>query len=92
MRNTLCVGCSKGFELIDLSNLNTQDLLDFSDPTLDFVHKRDENLKPLAIYRIGTGDSFTFLLCYEGKASLYSKKRNFSVCSCLTTLNGDVDD
>ncbi|KAG0326928.1 RHO1 GDP-GTP exchange protein 2 [Dissophora globulifera] len=65
LRNTLCVGCSKGFELIDLSNLNTQDLLDFSDPTLDFVHKKDENLKPLAIYRIGTGDSFTFLLCYE---------------------------
>ncbi|KAF9199046.1 RHO1 GDP-GTP exchange protein 2, partial [Haplosporangium sp. Z 27] len=65
LRNTLCVGCSKGFELIDLSNLNTQDLLDFSDPTLDFVHKKDENLKPLAIYRIGTVDSFTFLLCYE---------------------------
>lgn len=65
LRNTLCVGCSKGFELIDLSNLNTQDLLDFSDPTLDFVHKKDENLKPLAIYRIGTGDTFTFLLCYE---------------------------
>jgi hypothetical protein len=67
LRNTLCVGCSKGFELIDLSNLNTQDLLDFSDPTLDFVHKKDENLKPLAIYRIGSGDTFTFLLCYEGK-------------------------
>ncbi|KAF9962840.1 RHO1 GDP-GTP exchange protein 2, partial [Modicella reniformis] len=65
LRNTLCVGCSKGFELIDLSNLNTQDLLDFSDPTLDFVHKKDENLKPLAIYRIGSGDTFTFLLCYE---------------------------
>ncbi|KAF9580142.1 RHO1 GDP-GTP exchange protein 2 [Lunasporangiospora selenospora] len=65
LRNTLCVGCSKGFELIDLSNLNTQDLLDFSDPTLEFVHKKDENLKPLSIYRMGTGDSFTFLLCYE---------------------------
>ncbi|KAF9435822.1 RHO1 GDP-GTP exchange protein 2 [Entomortierella beljakovae] len=65
LRNTLCVGCSKGFELIDLSNLNTQDLLDFSDVTLDFVHKKDENLKPLAIYRIGTGDTFNFLLCYE---------------------------
>ncbi|KAF9928346.1 RHO1 GDP-GTP exchange protein 2 [Linnemannia zychae] len=64
LRNTLCVGCSKGFELIDL-NTNTQELLDKSDPTLDFVHKKDENLKPLAIYRIGTGDTFTFLLCYE---------------------------
>lgn len=65
------MGCSKGFELIDLSNLNTQDLLDFSDPTLDFVHKKDENLKPLAIYRIGSGDSFTFLLCYEGIVSRF---------------------
>ncbi|KAG0196302.1 RHO1 GDP-GTP exchange protein 2 [Mortierella sp. GBA30] len=65
LRNTLCVGCSKGFELVDLTNLNTQDLLDLSDPTLDFVHKKDENLKPLAIYRIGSGDTFTFLLCYE---------------------------
>ncbi|KAF9143302.1 RHO1 GDP-GTP exchange protein 2 [Linnemannia schmuckeri] len=64
LRNTLCVGCSKGFELIDL-NTNTQELLDKSDPTLDFVHKKDENLKPLAIYRIGAGDTFTFLLCYE---------------------------
>ncbi|KAI8605082.1 CNH domain-containing protein [Dissophora ornata] len=73
LRNTLCVGCSKGFELIDLTNLNTQELLDVNDPTLDFVHKKDENLKPLAIYRVGSGDSFSFLLCYEDFAFYVDK-------------------
>ncbi|KAG0267569.1 RHO1 GDP-GTP exchange protein 2 [Actinomortierella ambigua] len=64
LRNTLCVGCSRGFELVDLSTLNTQDLLDFTDPSLEFVQKKGENVKPIAIYRIES-DTFMFLLCYE---------------------------
>ena len=58
----MCVGCSRGFEIVDLETLDTQGLLDPSDQSLDFVRKR-EGLRPLAIYRIDS----EFLLCYDGK-------------------------
>jgi len=54
------VGCSKGFEIVDLESLDTQSLLDPADASLDFVRKR-ENLRPMAIYRIDN----EFLLCYD---------------------------
>ena len=57
----MCVGCSRGFEIVDLENLDTQGLLDPDDESLDFVRKR-ENLRPMAIYRILN----EFLLCYDG--------------------------
>jgi hypothetical protein len=66
----LCVGCSKGFELVDLETLATQGkfslitiaLLDSSDSSLDFVLKR-ETVRPMAIFRVKDG---SFLLCYNG--------------------------
>lgn len=61
LKTTLCVGCSKGFEIVDLESLDTQGLLDPADASLDFVRKR-ENLRPMAIYRIEN----EFLLCYDG--------------------------
>lgn len=57
----MCVGCSRGFEIVDLETLDTQGLLDPHDAELDFVRKK-ENLKPMAIYRIQN----EFLLCYDG--------------------------
>lgn len=57
----MCVGCSRGFEIVDLESLDTQGLLDPKDESLEFVRKR-ENLRPMAIYRIGN----EFLLCYDG--------------------------
>ena len=62
LRSKLCVGCTKGFEIVDLETLDTQGLLDPADTSLDFVVKR-EGVKPMAIYRV-EGD---FLLCYDGK-------------------------
>ncbi|KAG0230978.1 RHO1 GDP-GTP exchange protein 2 [Actinomortierella wolfii] len=73
LRNILCVGCSRGFELVDPSTLKTQDLLDPTDPSLDFVLKKGENVKPIAIYRI-ENDSYMFLLCYE-EFAFYVDKR-----------------
>lgn len=61
LKSKLCVGCPRGFEIVDLQTLNTQGLLDPADPSLDFVQKR-ENVRPLAIYRIDSD----FLLCYDG--------------------------
>ena len=60
------MGCSKGFEIVDLESLDTQSLLDPADSSLDFVRKR-ENLRPMAIYRIDN----EFLLCYDGKSKSY---------------------
>ncbi|PWN48476.1 CNH-domain-containing protein [Violaceomyces palustris] len=60
LKHKLCVGCTKGFEIVDLETLDTQGLLDPADPSLDFV-QRKENVKPIAIYRIGK----EFLLCYD---------------------------
>jgi hypothetical protein len=62
LKSKLCVGCTKGFEIVDLETLDTQGLLDPADSSLDFVQKR-ENAKPIAIYRID-GE---FLLCYDGE-------------------------
>jgi hypothetical protein len=45
------VGCTKGFEIVDLETLDMQGLLDPGDSSLDFVLKRD-NVRPIAIYRI----------------------------------------
>ncbi len=62
LKTRLCIGCTNGFEIVDLDTLDTQGLLDPADQSLEFVHKR-ENLKPLAIYRIEN----EFLLCYDGE-------------------------
>ena len=63
LKTKLCVGCNKGFEIVDLETLDTQGLLDPADNNLDFV-QRKENVKPIAIYRIN-GE---FLLCYDGES------------------------
>jgi len=59
LKSKLCVGCAKGFEVVDLQTLETQSLLDQADTSLDFV-QRKENIKPIYIERIAT----EFLLCY----------------------------
>ncbi|KAI8911205.1 CNH domain-containing protein, partial [Powellomyces hirtus] len=61
LRTKLCVGCSKGFEVVDLETLMPQGLIDAEDDRMDFVNKR-EGLKPISIFRLGSGD---FLLCYN---------------------------
>jgi hypothetical protein len=62
LKTKLCVGCPNGFEIVDLETLDTQGLLDPADESLDFVRRRENNLKPMAIYRIDN----EFLLCYDG--------------------------
>lgn len=62
LKTKLCVGCTNGFEIVDLETLDVQGLLDPADMSLEFVRKRD-NLRPLAIYRIDN----EFLLCYDGE-------------------------
>lgn len=68
LKSKLCIGCTKGFEVVDLETLDTQGLLDPADPSLEFVQRR-QNLRPMAIYRID-GE---FLLCYNEFAFYVNK-------------------
>ncbi|KAJ3362024.1 guanine nucleotide exchange factor 10-like protein [Kappamyces sp. JEL0680] len=61
LNTKLCVGCTKGFELVELDTLATQALLDPSDEALEFVIKK-ESVRPIAIFRMKDGN---FLLCYN---------------------------
>jgi hypothetical protein len=73
LKTKLCVGCTKGFEIVDLETLDMQGLLDPSDASLDFVMKRG-NVRPIAIYRIEED----FLLCYDGMSpSLLTNSADF---------------
>jgi len=79
LKTKLCVGCTKGFEIVDLETLDTQGLLDPADVSLDFVERR-ENVRPMAIYRIES----EFLLCYDEFAFYVNKsgwraRKNFMV-------------
>ncbi|KAG5647488.1 hypothetical protein DXG03_009424 [Asterophora parasitica] len=68
LKTKMCVGCSSGFEIVDLESLDTQGLLDPNDESLEFVRKR-ESLRPMAIYRILN----EFLLCYDEFAFYVNK-------------------
>ncbi|KAJ7587999.1 CNH-domain-containing protein [Mycena floridula] len=69
LKTKMCVGCSKGFEIVDLETLDTQGLLDPTDESLDFVRKREGSVRPMAIYRIHN----EFLLCYDEFAFYVNK-------------------
>ncbi|KAJ7117583.1 CNH domain-containing protein [Mycena epipterygia] len=56
-----------GFEMVDLTTLETQSLLDPDDAALDFVRKK---VKPMAVFRV----SDVFLLCYD-KCGFYIDRR-----------------
>jgi hypothetical protein len=63
MKTRLIVGCTKGFEIVDLETLHTQGLLNPADESLGFVSTRETPPRPMAIFRIDSD----FLLCYDGK-------------------------
>lgn len=72
LKSRLCIGCTKGFEIVDLETLDTQGLLDPADSSLDFVQKRESsrpNVRPVAIYRVEN----EFLLCYDEFAFYVNK-------------------
>lgn len=60
LKTRLIVGCTKGFEIVSLSDGKIEAILDPADTSLDFITNR-EGLKPLAIHRI----SSNFLLSYS---------------------------
>jgi len=67
LKTKMCVGCSRGFEIVDLETLDTQGLLDPMDDSLEFVRRRE--VRPMAIYRVQN----EFLLCYDEFAFYVNK-------------------
>ncbi|KAI9597362.1 CNH domain-containing protein [Syncephalis fuscata] len=85
LKTKLCVGCNKGFEVVDLETLNTLGLLDPADEALNFVLRR-ESARPIAIFRIRNGD---FLLCYDEFAFFVNKNGRRSRPNWLVTWEGE---
>ena len=79
LKTKLCLGCVGGFEIIDIENLETQSLLDPSDPLLnDFVLRR-ERAVPLALYRVDSD----FMVCDQGALIFASLFANFRLTSFI---------
>ncbi|KAI5954012.1 ROM2 [Candida margitis] len=68
MKSKLCIGCTKGFEILSLQSGNKEPILDEADPSLDFATQR-ESVTPLVIHRLGKD----VLLCYSEFVFLINK-------------------
>ncbi|CAK9440613.1 uncharacterized protein LODBEIA_P46440 [Lodderomyces beijingensis] len=60
LKSKLCIGCTKGFEILSLQSGSKEPILDEADPSLDFATQR-ESVTPLAIHKLGKD----FLLSYS---------------------------
>ncbi|WEJ97187.1 RHO1 GDP-GTP exchange protein 2 [Yamadazyma tenuis] len=60
LRTRLCIGCTKGFEILSMEDGKKEPILDEADPSLDFATQK-EIVNPLAIHRLGKD----FLLSYS---------------------------
>ncbi|CDH54221.1 cnh-domain-containing protein [Lichtheimia corymbifera JMRC:FSU:9682] len=69
-RNIICVGCPKGFQMVDLASTEVQSVLDPSDERHYAITQR-ENLKPISMFRHENGN---ILLCYNEIAFYIDKK------------------
>ncbi|CAO3670061.1 unnamed protein product [Umbelopsis ramanniana] len=69
-RSNICVGCDRGFEMVNLASMRNQSVLDPSDEALSFVFQR-ENIKPISMFKLQDGE---FLLCYNQIAFYVDKK------------------
>ena len=71
LRSKVCVGCARGFEVVNLDTLEAQALLDPADTSLDFI-LREANVKPIHIERMAS----EFLLCYT-ECSLFVNRNGW---------------
>lgn len=60
LKTKVCVGCSKGWEILSLETGKKEPILDEADPSLDFAIQK-ETVTPLAIHRLDK----EFMLCYS---------------------------
>ena len=62
LRYKICIAGSKTFQVIDMDNLLTQDIIDFTDPSFEFMKRKDLVIKPMSVFR--TIDNL-YLLCFS---------------------------
>ncbi|KAJ6581895.1 CNH domain-containing protein [Mycena capillaripes] len=88
LKTRLCIGCSKGFEIVDLESLETHGLLDPADKSINAILKTNPLLGfltparvPMALYRIDSD----FLICYDKFAFYVNKSGNRSRSEFMVT-------
>lgn len=81
-KTKICVGCFRGFEIIDLLSLQSQALLDVNDKSLKFLTSK-EYLSPMAIFMVSQEE---YLLCFQ-EYGVYVNKLGQS-----TRTRKNVDD
>ncbi|KAL0094792.1 CNH domain-containing protein [Phycomyces blakesleeanus] len=83
LKARVVVVCSRGFEIIDLEQLNlNRNLPDLNNPAFEFVQIRGEDVRPLAMFRCKDH----YLLCYNEFAFRVDNHGSFieENYSCLT--------
>jgi len=71
LKRTLCVGCTKGFEVVDINTLTTQSLFDTHHPDYEWIIKAEYN--PIKLIKTSKGD---FIVCYNKVGFFLDKNGN----------------
>ncbi|OAD77836.1 hypothetical protein PHYBLDRAFT_86363, partial [Phycomyces blakesleeanus NRRL 1555(-)] len=69
-KNIICVGCPKGFQMVDPNSAEVQSVLDPADERNQIIFER-ESMKPISMFRHHNG---SILLCYNEFAFFIDKK------------------
>ncbi|KAI9475761.1 MAG: CNH domain-containing protein [Benjaminiella poitrasii] len=70
-KNIICVGCERGFQMVNLSSAEVQSVLDPNDESNNIILQQHENMKPISMFRHKDGN---ILLCYSELAFYIDKK------------------
>jgi hypothetical protein len=71
LKRALCVGCTKGFEVVDITTFTTQSLFDTHNPEYEWIIKAEYN--PIKLIKTSKGD---FIVCYNKVGFFLDKNGN----------------
>ncbi|OUM62166.1 hypothetical protein PIROE2DRAFT_54450 [Piromyces sp. E2] len=71
LKRDLCIGCNKGFEVVNINTLTTQSLFDTHDPAYEWIIKAEYN--PIKLIKTIKGD---FIVCYNKVGFFLDKNGN----------------
>ncbi|KAI0766140.1 Dbl domain-containing protein [Trametes elegans] len=67
LKAKIVILCTKGFEIMDLTDFKSVTIPQRDDPRLEKLAKRCESCRPMGMFRSSSDE---FLLCYDGKLNL----------------------
>lgn len=86
LKRALCIGCVRGFEVVDINTLTTQSLFDAHEPSYEKIIKAD--FKPVKVIKTNKSD---FLVCYNKIGFFLDKNGNRSRPNiCFNWINQPV--